>query len=200
MRKMSAQSPQITENTRHSYHYILPFMEGFYEKFAQPFALTAFRIAIGAILMVEGYPKIMAPFAQIGFVENLGFHPGWLFSPMLAAMQFFGGFMIVIGLLTRPMALANGIMLLITLWFHISHPYGEAFLTPEGLAALKANGATLFTADGLKQLGDGGHKFLEQIQGKAEFASLFWAGGALQFAAFGGGAFSVDRALINREF
>lgn len=197
---MSIQTTYAQEQKPKSRRYIFPFMQGFYEEFAQPLAFTGLRVAIGAMLMVEGYPKIMSPFGQIGFVENLGFYPGWLFSPMLAVMQFFGGFMIMIGLLTRPVALANGFMLLITLWFHYTHPYGEAFLTPEGLAALKTNGAVLFTPQGLKQLGDGGHKFLEQIQGKAEFASMFWAGGALLFAAFGGGAYSVDRALIKREF
>ncbi|MBB4952593.1 putative oxidoreductase [Agrobacterium vitis] len=197
---MSIQTTYAQEQKPGSKRYILPFMHGFYEEFAQPLAFTGLRVAIGAMLMVEGYPKIMSPFGQIGFVENLGFYPGWLFSPMLAVMQFFGGFMIMIGLLTRPVALANGLMLLITLWFHYTHPYGEAFLTPEGLAALKTNGAALFTPQGLKQLGDGGHKFLEQMQGKAEFASMFWAGGALLFAAFGGGAYSVDRALIKREF
>lgn len=197
---MTLQATYSSEKKDGQTRYILPFMQSFYETFAQPLAFAAFRIAIGGMLMIEGYPKIMAPMAQIGFVENLGFYPGWLFSPMLAVMQFFGGFMIAVGLLTRPMALANGIMLLVTLWFHYTHPYGEALLTPEGIAALKGTGAALFTPDGLKRLADGGHVFLEQVQGKAEFASMFWAGGALFYAAFGGGAVSVDNALIKREF
>jgi len=197
---MTLQATYSSEKKDGQTRYILPFMQSFYETFAQPLAFAAFRIAIGVMLMVEGYPKIMSPLGQIGFVENLGFYPGWLFSPMLAVMQFFGGFMIAVGLLTRPMALANGIMLLITLWFHYTHPYGEALLTPEGIAALKGTGAALFTPDGLKRLADGGHVFLEQVQGKAEFASMFWAGGALFYAAFGGGAVSVDNALIKREF
>lgn len=197
---MTLQATYASDRKSAQGRYILPFMQSFYETFAQPLAFTAFRVAIGGMLMVEGYPKIMAPMAQIGFVENLGFYPGWLFSPMLAVMQFFGGFMIAVGLLTRPMALANGVMLLITLWFHYTHPYGDAFLTAEGIAALKANGATLFTPDALKRLADGGHAFLEQVQGKAELASIFWAGGTLFYAAFGGGAFSVDRAVIKREF
>ncbi|HBF32874.1 DoxX family protein, partial [Rhizobium sp.] len=112
---MTLQATYTSEKKHAQSRYILPFMQNFYETFAQPIAFTAFRIVIGGMLMVEGYPKIMAPMAQIGFVENLGFHPGWLFSPMLAVMQFFGGLMIAIGLFTRPMALANGVMLLITL-------------------------------------------------------------------------------------
>ncbi|MBB4006628.1 DoxX family protein [Allorhizobium taibaishanense] len=178
---------------------ILPFMEKFYSGFAEPLAFTAFRVAIGAMLVIEGYPKIMAPMAQIGFVENLGFYPGWLWSPMLAAIQFFGGILIVLGLLTRPVALANGVMLAITLWFHVHFPYGHAFLTPDGIAALKA-GSGFFTPEAAKRLADGGTAFLEQVQSKAEIASLFWTGGALFYAAFGGGALSLDRVLIKREF
>ncbi|TWD54149.1 putative oxidoreductase [Agrobacterium vitis] len=197
---MTLQATYTSEKKIAESRFILPFMQNFYETFAQPLAFTAFRVAAGVMLMVEGYPKFLSPMAQVGFVESLGFHPGWLFSPMLAVMQFIGGFMIAVGLLTRPVALANGIMLLVTLWFHYTHPYGQAFLTPEGIAALKANGAVLFTPNGLMRLADGGHVFLEQVQSKAELASMFWAGAALFYAAFGGGAFSVDRALIKREF
>lgn len=187
--------PKTTENGR----LYMPFLAGFYEKFAQPFAWTAFRVAIGGMLMIEGYPKIMAPMAQVGFVENLGFHPGWLWSPTLAAMQFFGGALIALGLFTRPIALANAVMLAITLWFHFAFPYGHAFLTNEGIAALKG-GSEFFTPEATKRLMDGGTKFLEQVQTKAELASLFWCGGAFFFAAFGGGYWSMDKLFMKREF
>ena len=59
--------PQSLERS----HFYLPFLAGFYEKIAQPFAWTAFRVAIGGMLMIEGYPKIMAPMAQVGFVAVL---------------------------------------------------------------------------------------------------------------------------------
>lgn len=177
----------------------IPVLGGFYDRFAQPFAWTVFRVAIGGMLMIEGWPKIMAPMAQVGFVENLGFYPGWVWSPFLAALQVFGGFMIAIGLLTRPLALANMVMLAITLWFHFAFPYGHAFLTDTGIAALKAGG-DVFTPDGVKRLADGGTAFLELVQTKAELASLFWTGGAGLFAAFGGGYWSVDRLVLKKEF
>lgn len=179
---------------------ILPFLSGFYDKFAQPLAWTALRVAIGGMLVYEGYPKIMAPFAQVGFVENLGFHPGWLWSPTLAAMQFFGGMFIALGLLTRPVALANTVMLAITLWFHFANPYGHALLTDAGIEALKAADQTLFTPAGLRRLADGGTVFLETVQTKAELASLFWTGGAALFAAFGGGYWSLDKLLFKKQF
>lgn len=179
---------------------IIPVLAPFYHYFAQPFGWAAFRIIIGGLLMVEGWPKIIAPLAQVGFVENvLGWPAGWLFSPLLAIMQFVGGFLIAVGLLTRPVALANAVMLAITFWFHVKHPYGDAFLTQEGIAFLKEN-LQYLTADGqARLLSDGGYAFLHQVQSKAEFNSAFWAAGAAIIAAFGGGKISIDR-LLKKEF
>lgn len=178
----------------------MPFLGPFYRNFAQPYGWAAFRIVIGGLLMIEGWPKIIAPFAQTGFVEGLGLYPGWFFSPLLAIMQFVGGAMIAVGLFTRPVALANAVMLVVTIWFHITHPYGDAFLTTEGMEFLKDN-LQYLTADGqARLLSDGGSAFLHQVQSKAEFNSTFWSAGAALIAAFGGGRISVDRLLIGREF
>ncbi|TWF56516.1 DoxX family protein [Neorhizobium alkalisoli] len=177
----------------------IPALGGFYEHVAQPMAWTIFRVAIGGMLVLEGWPKLMAPMAQVGFVEGLGFHPGWLFSPMLAVMQVFGGLLIALGLFTRPAALANGVMLAITLWYHFAHPYGDAVLTQAGIDALKA-GSDLFTPNAMARIADGGAKFLHQVQEKAEQNSLFWTGGAFIFAAFGGGYLSLDRLLFKKQF
>jgi putative oxidoreductase len=188
--------PPVFKNEKD--HLYLPFMSDFYNNIGQPLGWALFRIIIGGMLVIEGWPKIMAPFAQIGFVENLGFYPGWLWSPMLAAMQFFGGMFIVVGLLTRPIALANAVMLVITIWFHFAHPYGDAFLTQAGIDALNS-GSDFFTPAGIKRLADGGGTFLALVQLKAELSSLFWAAGALLIAAFGGGYWSLDR-LFKKQF
>lgn len=177
-----------------------PFMAGFYANVAQPAGWAAFRLIIGGHLMVSGWPKILEPFAQAGFVENIGLYPGWLFSPALAVLQFVGGLLICLGLLTRPVALANAVMLLITLWFHVTHPYGEAFLTEEGLTFL-ANASQYLTPAGEERLLlDGGRAFLLEVQEKAVFNSTFWSAGAGLIAAFGGGPISMDRLVIRREF
>ena len=114
-------------------------------------------------------------------------------------MQFVGGLLIAIGLLTRPVALANAVMLAITLWFHIVNPYGPVFLTEEGIAFLREN-LQYLTADGQRRLlADGGAGFLHQVQAKAEYNSTFWTAGAALIVAFGGGRLSVDR-LLRKEF
>ncbi|MBT9386221.1 DoxX family protein [Pseudooceanicola sp. CBS1P-1] len=178
---------------------IIPFLSPVYSRFAEPVGWLGFRLAIGISLIIAGWPKIIAPLAQSGFVESLGMYPGWFWSPLLAAMQFFGGMMIAVGLLTRPVALANAVMLLITLWFHISHPYPETFLTPDGLAYLSQNPDLLTPGAQAAFLKDAGAAFGARIQEKAIYASLFWAAGAALIAAFGGGYFSLDRRL-GKEF
>ena len=172
----------------------------FYGSVAEPLSWLILRVFVGGALILEGWPKIIAPLAQVGFVESIGFYPGWFWSPLLAVMQFFGGIALVVGFLTRPIALANAVMLAITWWFHASHPYGDAFLTQAGIDALKAGGNTLFTSAGVRRLADGGAAFLHQVQDKAEFLSAIWTVGVLLFAGFGGGPLSVDRNLLKKEF
>lgn len=193
--------PQYFETPRE--RLFLPFMSKFYASFAQPVGWLAFRIIIGGMLAIEGWNKILNPMGLSGFVESLGIGPGWFFSPLIAVVNFAGGLMILFGFLTRPAALANAIMLLVTYWFHVTHPYGDAFLTQEGIAYLNEN-KELLTGSGQRfLLADGGAEFLSGATGvqlKAEYNSLFWFAGAALISAFGGGAFSIDRMLMRREF
>jgi len=96
---------------------ILPFLGPLYDRL-HVFAETLLRVVCGLALAVHGWPKILDPFGNIGMVEGLGFYPGVLWSPLLAATEFFGGLLIVLGLLTRPAALAATLVLLVTVWFH----------------------------------------------------------------------------------
>ena len=178
----------------------LPVMSGFYDDVAQPLAWVGLRVLTGGLLVVSGWPKIIAPMSQISFVESLHFYPGWFWSPFLAAIQFFGGLAIVAGLFTRPAALANAVMLAITLYFHLSHPYGDRFLTDAGVEFMKADGAKYFTPAAIQNLTDGGGGFLSRVQEKAVWLSLFWTAAAAFFAAFGGGIWSVDKAIMKKEF
>lgn len=178
---------------------ILPALGNFYEGFAKPFAWVALRVAVGAVLAYEGWIKMGNPFGHAAMAESLFLYPGWFWSVVLSCANFFGGLFIIFGVLTRPAALANTVMLAITLYFHMAHPYGDAFLTQAGIEFLQTpEAAQYFTPNALARLADGGAKFLHQVQGKAVFNSLFWTGACGLFAAYGGGLFSVDR-LLKRE-
>lgn len=81
-------------------------------------SLLVLRIVLGVALAIHGWPKINDPFGAVGMVEQLGFYPGVLFSPLLATTEFFGGILLAIGLLVRPAAAAATFVLLVTVWFH----------------------------------------------------------------------------------
>lgn len=89
-------------------------------------AETVLRVITGGLLLLHGFGKITNPFGAVGMVESLGFYPGIFWSPLLSATEFFGGFLIMIGLFTRPAAFAGMIVLLVTIYFH-------GFVRAEGL-------------------------------------------------------------------
>lgn len=180
---------------------ILPVMRPVYDYFCKPAAWVVLRVAVGLTLVLSGWPKLASPLGMSGMLEGMGFWPGWIWSPLVALVEFGAGLLIVVGLFTRPAALAATLLLLVTLWFHWSNPYGPTALTPEGVAFLAGEGAQYLTEFGRMQLAaDGGAAFLGQVTGKAVYASLFWTLGAALFAAFGGGYLSVDRMILSREF
>ena len=60
---------------------VMPFLSPVYSKFAEPVGWLGFRLVVGIGLVVSGWPKIVAPLAQSGFVESIGMYPGWFWSP-----------------------------------------------------------------------------------------------------------------------
>lgn len=108
---------------------VLPGMAGVYARLDE-LVETILRVAAGVALVVHGSGKITNPFGAVGMVEGLGFYPGFLWSPLLAATEFFGGVLLVIGLLTRPAAFATMIVLLVTVWFHWG-VQGEGYMGAE---------------------------------------------------------------------
>lgn len=71
----------------------------------QPLALLALRLVLGAIMIGHGYPKVFGGLSHhVQMVSGLGL-PGWL-AYLSAAAEFFGGILLIAGLLTRCAALA----------------------------------------------------------------------------------------------
>ena len=96
---------------------ILPALAPVYSFFGDS-AETLLRVLAGLLFVVHGYGKILDPFRAVGMVESLGFYPGVIWSPLLAATEFFGGILVAIGLFTRPAAFASMIVLAVTIYFH----------------------------------------------------------------------------------
>lgn len=100
-----------------------------------PFGYPLIRVAAGLMLMPHGAQKLFGWFGGYGlqgtgqfFGENLGMHPGVLFALLAGLVEFFGGLALVLGLLTRPAALAVTFMLGVALTIHI----GKGFFWSDG--------------------------------------------------------------------
>jgi putative oxidoreductase len=107
----------MTEFTTNHPRLIIPSLSGLYTTLHES-TETILRVAAGLLLVTHGYGKILDPLGASGMVESLGFYPGVFWSPLLAATEFFGGFLIAIGLFTRPAAFAAMFVLAVTVYFH----------------------------------------------------------------------------------
>ncbi|PZQ50103.1 MAG: DoxX family protein [Rhodovulum sulfidophilum] len=104
----------------HQPTYLVPALRPVYAALA-PLTRTLMRVVAGTAFVIHGSPKIMNPLGAVGMVEGIGFYPGWLWATALAATEFFGGILLILGLLTRPAALAASFVLMVTSWFHWVH-------------------------------------------------------------------------------
>lgn len=82
----------------------------------QPLALVALRLIVGVIMIGHGYGKVFngGLGQHVQRVHALGL-PGWLAYPS-AFTEFFGGILLIVGLLTRFVSLAVLIDMFVAIW------------------------------------------------------------------------------------
>ena len=81
----------------------------------QPLALLVLRLVLGTIMIAHGYSKVFGGFSRVhDMVQHLGF-PGWM-AYLLAGTEFFGGILMIAGLLTRFVAAAMLIDMSVAIW------------------------------------------------------------------------------------
>lgn len=97
----------------------------------------ALRLPIGLILAAHGSQKLFAWFDGHGlegtaqFMASIGLHPGFLMALLAGSAEFFGGILLMLGLLTRPAAAICAVTLLVALF---SVHWGNGFfLTTHGI-------------------------------------------------------------------
>jgi len=86
------------------------------------------RVAVGAFLLPHGAQKLFGwfgadPAKERGLFEEVGLKPGRGWVAFIGLVQFVGGILLVLGLLTRPTALVVVISMLGTAWF-VTHRDG----------------------------------------------------------------------------
>ena len=67
-------------------------------------AAAVARIALGALFLVHGVPKVRDLKGTMAFVKGTGFRGGAAFAALFALLEFFGGIALVLGLLTQVVA------------------------------------------------------------------------------------------------
>ena len=62
------------------------------------------RIALGALMLAHGIPKMKDLRKPMAFVAGTGWPGGAMFAVLFSLLEFFGGIALILGLLTQPVA------------------------------------------------------------------------------------------------
>ena len=80
------------------------------------------RVGAGVIFMAHGAQKLFGWFGGYGlegtggWMESIGLAPGYLMALMAGSAEFFGGLLLVLGLLVRPSATVLAITMLVAIF------------------------------------------------------------------------------------
>jgi putative oxidoreductase len=86
------------------------------------------RVAVGIIFAAHGAQKLFGWFGgyglqgTAGWMDSIGLSPGYLMAGLAGSAEFFGGLLLIIGLLVRPAALTLAITMLVAIvTVHLEH-------------------------------------------------------------------------------
>lgn len=120
----------------------------------------ALRVPVGIIFAAHGSQKLFGWFGGYGldgtgqWMASIGLEPGYLMALLAGAAEFFGGLALVLGLLTRPAAVALAFTMVVAIFaVHIGN---GLFMSNNGyefgLALLAASVSLAFTGAGRASL------------------------------------------------
>jgi len=114
------------------------------------------RLIAGIIFTAHGAQKLFAWFGGYGlegtgqWMESIGLAPGYLMAMMAGSAEFFGGLLLILGLLTRPTALVLAVTMLIAIFS--THFANGLFISNNGyefaLALFAITAALMFQGGG----------------------------------------------------
>lgn len=124
---------------------------------------AALRIPVGIIFAAHGAQKLFAWFGGYGiagtgqWMESIGLAPGAVMATLAGSAEFFGGLLLVLGLLTRPAAAVLAITMLVALFsvhaanglFMSNNGYEYALTLALVSFALALHGGGKFSLDSL---------------------------------------------------
>lgn len=86
------------------------------------YAALLLRVPVGLILAAHGAQKLFGWFGGYGlegtgqWLASIGLEPGYLMALLAGGAEFFGGLLLVLGLLTRPAALVTVFTMLVAIF------------------------------------------------------------------------------------
>ena len=108
---------------------IIPFMRPIYDGLAD-YAYPLLRVTAGAIFIRHGYAKLFGGLeGTTKFFTNLGLEPAGALVVYVGSVEFFGGILLILGLLTRPVAALAAINLFVAMF--LVH-WGNGFFWNKG--------------------------------------------------------------------
>ncbi len=122
---MSSHSPTMRTTTGTATRPVVPALGGVYAALA-PAAEALLRATVGLLLVPHGAQKLFGLFGGGGLAATgegfagMGFEPGIFWATVVALLEFFGGLMLAVGLLTRPVAAAVVVFMAVAITVHWS--------------------------------------------------------------------------------
>ena len=77
------------------------------------------RVVLGVVFMSHGYPKLFKAPGPAGFaaqLKNINVPAPLLFAYVVGSVEFFGGFLVIVGLLTRAASVLIAINMIVAMW------------------------------------------------------------------------------------
>ncbi len=119
------------------------------------------RVPVGIILAAHGAQKLFGWFGGYGlegtgqWLESIGLAPGILMALLAGSAEFFGGILLILGLLTRPAALVSAFTMIVAIFsvhienglFMSNNGYEFALALFAATLALTIQGAGKFSVD-----------------------------------------------------
>jgi len=130
------------------------------QKTLSPLAL---RIPVGVIFAAHGSQKLFGWFGGYGlegtgkWMASVGIEPGLLMAALSGSAEFFGGLLLIVGLLTRPAALTLTVTMLVAIFsvhihnglFMSNNGYEFALALLAGVVSLVLSGGGRASIDSL---------------------------------------------------
>lgn len=80
-------------------------------------SLLVLRLVLGLVFLIHGWPKIKSPKTTANNFSMMGFRPGYIWGPLVAVVEFFGGAALILGFYVQVAALFFvGEFLVINVW------------------------------------------------------------------------------------